>query len=552
MSGTKQKSFIVILVVVVLIGVGLMGIGAAIELARRDSDVSSPPVPTSSSEAPSSSAPARREVSVTFADLPDTASLTASDDRSASLAVSGILYDDARVAFHLAPSMSGAGELVNDARTLAQELRAPVFVAAAPGGEAAASIGGTAAAPGGGTEAPSGEAAAPPDAKLIAELNRLGVRQVVSSYPDQLAGWDGEVIALDAATSASAIRARLTTLDAPDPVRLTVLTSLDVPAARAMLEGAGAHVLASGPDPRGDAHAIEALAAEPNTAVVGLFETDNPDFTWQVTTARTGEQLPGGGQLVFADKRYVALYGTPVSEAMGLLGEQGVDATVTRAQQVAAEYAPYSAETVVPSLEIIVTVAAGTAGPDGNYSNEWTPQTFIPLIEAARAAGQYVILDFQPGRSDFTSQIRQYEALLEYPNVGVALDPEWRLGPSEMPLTRVGHVEIAEVNEAINYVADVTRERDLPQKMVIMHQFQLQMLRDLDQVDQSRAEVSLLVQADGQGTQAAKAQTWQAIVGYVPAGIPLGWKNFIDEDVPMLSPQQTMQVEPRPWYVSYQ
>jgi hypothetical protein len=32
----------------------------------------------------------------------------------------------------------------------------------------------------------------------------------------------------------------------------------------------------------------------------------------------------------------------------------------------------------------------------------------------------------------------------------------------------------------------------------------------------------------------------------------MAWKNFIDEDQPMLTPQQTMEIEPRPWIVSFQ
>ena len=33
----------------------------------------------------------------------------------------------------------------------------------------------------------------------------------------------------------------------------------------------------------------------------------------------------------------------------------------------------------------------------------------------------------------------------------------------------------------------------------------------------------------------------------------MAWKNFIDEDFPTFTPEQTYQdVEPRPWFVSYQ
>src|SRR5690606_40001959 len=40
---------------------------------------------------------------------------------------------------------------------------------------------------------------------------------------------------------------------------------------------------------------------------------------------------------------------------------------------------------VIPTFEIIASVAAADAGPDGDYSTEWAPETFMPWIEFARS-----------------------------------------------------------------------------------------------------------------------------------------------------------------------
>jgi hypothetical protein len=32
----------------------------------------------------------------------------------------------------------------------------------------------------------------------------------------------------------------------------------------------------------------------------------------------------------------------------------------------------------------------------------------------------------------------------------------------------------------------------------------------------------------------------------------MAWKNFYDEDTPTFTPEQTMEVDPAPWFVSYQ
>ncbi len=326
-------------------------------------------------------------------------------------------------------------------------------------------------------------------------------------------------------------------------------------AAVATAGAAGADVLRVRGDIRASATAIETLADAAPTTVVGLGDGygDLDTFEWRAATAATGVQLPGGSQLVFHHKRYVALYGSPITSSLGLLGEQGTRATVDRAAAYAARYDDLTDDTVVPALEIIVTVASGSAGDDGNYSQEWGSEEFVPLIEAAADAGQYVVLDFQPGRSSFLDQVRQYEDLLAYPNVGIALDPEWRLGPDELPLQQIGSVGIDEVNATVDYLADFVRERALPQKMVILHQFQLRMIEDRQDLDTSRSEVALLIHADGQGSQGAKQATWRALHEDAPEGVHWGWKNFVDEDSPMLNPRQTYaKVDPVPDFVSYQ
>ena len=291
------------------------------------------------------------------------------------------------------------------------------------------------------------------------------------------------------------------------------------------------------------------------TSIVGLGTSfgDDASFAWQALTASEGVELPGGGQQVFGDKRYVALYGSPITPSLGLLGEQGTAETIARAQKTAAPYAALTDDTIVPALEIIVTVAASEAGPDGNYSTEFDIAEFRPLIDAAREAGQYVVLDFQPGRTDFVTQIKKYEELLREPHVGVALDPEWRLTPGQVHLTQIGSVGVDEVNRVTDYVADFVATNRLPQKLVVLHQFQVRMITDRSKLDTSRPEVAVLIHADGQGGQPAKQDTWRVLHQNAPEGIAWGWKNFIDEDEPMLTPEQTYrQVDPIPEFVSYQ
>jgi hypothetical protein len=164
-----------------------------------------------------------------------------------------------------------------------------------------------------------------------------------------------------------------------------------------------------------------------------------------------------------------------------------------------------------------------------------------------------VILDLQPGRGDFLPQARLLERFLVQPHVGLALDPEWRLGPNQVHLNQVGSVGIDEVNRVVTWLADLTRAKALPQKLLVLHQFKLAMIKDRERLDTSRDELAVMVHADGQGSQGDKQATWRALHLNPPAGIWWGWKNFYDEDSPMLTPEQTVaEVSPLPSLISYQ
>lgn len=120
-------------------------------------------------------------------------------------------------------------------------------------------------------------------------------------------------------------------------------------------------------------------------------------------------------------------------------------------------------------------------------------------------------------------------------------------------MQRIGHAEAWEINETAEWLADLVQENDLPQKMFIVHQFQHQMVRDRDQLDTSHPELAFVLHADGNGTPELKFETWNALREGLSDDWFMAWKNFIDEDTPTFTPEQTYnEVDPRPWFVSYQ
>jgi hypothetical protein len=328
-----------------------------------------------------------------------------------------------------------------------------------------------------------------------------------------------------------------------------------IAAVTATAQAAGAAVVdVTGTDPRADPAAITALARLRPAAVVavGAQFGSAGRLASRIAVAETGRQLPGGGQVMFPGRRLVALYGHPGTPGLGILGEQDLPASIARARQMAAAYRPLSRVPVVPAFEIIASVAEASPGPDGSYSYETPVSQLLPWVRKASADGLYVVLDLQPGRSSLLAQAEYYQSLLQLPDVGLALDAEWKLQPGQKPLQQIGHVGIGEVNSVVGWLAALTARRDLPQKLLVLHQFQLAMLTGEQDLDTSRDNLAIVIHMDGQGTPGVKQGTWNAVTAAAPRGVFFGWKDFLVKDHPMLTPGQTMTETPAPVMISYQ
>ncbi len=278
------------------------------------------------------------------------------------------------------------------------------------------------------------------------------------------------------------------------------------------------------------------------------------DAAWQLEVIRRGDELPGGGLLLFEPeraRRLVAMYGHPSTSQLGVLGEQDPSEGVVRLRSIAAGYDADGSD-VLLAFEVIATVASARAGRDGDYSNETALDEIRPWIEVAAANDMYVVLDLQSGRTDFLTQAKQYEEFLRLPHVGLALDPEWRLGADQVHLRQIGTVDAAEINEVVHWLADLVRAEALPQKLLILHQFRFSMITNRELIE-TPAELAVLVHMDGQGPIATKFSTWDALTGEPDAyRFYWGWKNFYDEDSPTPTAEQVLGLTPSPLYVSYQ
>ena len=261
------------------------------------------------------------------------------------------------------------------------------------------------------------------------------------------------------------------------------------------------------------------------------------------------QQLPLGGRAILGRYRVVAYYGGPNGPALGVLGsappEQMAGVIAQRARQFASFGLP-----VQPAMELITTVAQAGPGPDGRYSRPIPLATVRRYLAVARERRMLLILDFQPGRGEFLPQVEQYASVLTDPHVSVALDPEWKMGPGQVPATVIGSSSAASINAVGAYLSRLVTTHRLPDKLLMVHQFTLAMLPDRDRIGRFRG-IETVLHADGFGSESEKLATWRRLAF---PGRPWGsgFKLFLTQDSGLMTPADVMALRPRPDVITYQ
>jgi len=255
------------------------------------------------------------------------------------------------------------------------------------------------------------------------------------------------------------------------------------------------------------------------------------------------------GTTVIPGSRIVAHYGSSASPLLGVLGESPPQEAAQRVVARARQWDGFGLPTV-PAAEFIATIANASPGPSGDWSVRVPHNDIRPYIEAMRSVGGITVLDLQPGRTDFLTQAKEYEALLLEPDVHLALDPEWRMGPGQIPAQVIGSVDASEVNAVTAWLDDLVARNGLPPKLVVVHQFTPFMVTNRDQLAQ-RSHLTLLIHLDGFGSPEAKISKVEQLHPTPP--LFMGFKLFLDEDTRLMSPSEVIgSLDPDPVYVSYQ
>src|SRR5699024_8862699 len=183
--------------------------------------------------------------------------------------------------------------------------------------------------------------------------------------------------------------------------------------------------------------------------------TTEPSDDAATSEAPQVAELPRGGTEIFPEYRLFGYSGLPGSPGMGRMGIGDLDERVVEMEERGQEYA--GGRDLLPVLELIATVVHASPGEDGMYRT-YIPESVIQdHLDAARRHDGILLLNIQPGRSDFIDEVRHYEQWLVEPDVGVALDPEWAVSEGQIPGRVYGSTTGAELSEVAEYLSGLVK-----------------------------------------------------------------------------------------------
>jgi hypothetical protein len=265
-------------------------------------------------------------------------------------------------------------------------------------------------------------------------------------------------------------------------------------------------------------------------------------------------ELPGGGREIFPTYRLVGFCGTPGAPALGEL-HSNLPAKTKALLGYADSYAQAEGRKVLPVFELIAVIVMSAAGTDGKYRRRVDGAVVEQYLKAARLAHGLLLLNIQPGQSDFLSEVKHYERFLREPDVGVALDPEWAMKPKQLPGKFYGQTTGADINGVAAYLAGIVKEADLPEKVLVFHQVNRYVVKDEPTLAPAPGVV-VIKSVDGLGPKAAKIETYDILTKTMPQGVHAGFKLFFDEDRrgggKLMTVAEVMGLAPRPEYVMYE
>lgn len=250
---------------------------------------------------------------------------------------------------------------------------------------------------------------------------------------------------------------------------------------------------------------------------------------------------PAADASFMSANQIVSYYGNPYAAQLGILGEHEPDELASMLNDRAQELDALNGfRGMQPAFHIVYATAQPDPRENGLYLNYVDDETMQQYFDVACREGFFVFLDLQIGRSDVVTEITKIFAYLHGSNVHVAIDPEFTMGPGEVPGQVIGHVDAAQINAAQQVLDDFAAENGLPNKILVVHQFDEAMITDPENIA-SFSRVQVVVDMDGFGPKETKIRKFGWFAQQAPHS---GLKIFYKQDNPVMTDEEVQRLRP--------
>lgn len=288
-----------------------------------------------------------------------------------------------------------------------------------------------------------------------------------------------------------------------------------------------------------------------------LFYAINKRMANNDTTGKWPAEMPVPLKgAIFPFNRVVAFYGNLYSKKMGILGELPKEEMLRKLQgEVAAWQKADTALKTIPALHYIAVTAQGAPGKDGKYRLRMPFHQIDTVLNWSKEIDALTFLDIQIGHSSVQAEVPELDPYMKLPTVHLGIDPEFSMQSGHAPGKKIGSLDAKEVNWAIDHLAKIVRENNLPPKILILHRFTQGMLTNYKSIKKV-PEVQVVVDMDGWGPKYLKLSTWKRYIFKEPVEFT-GFKIFYKNDTKtgadqLFQPDELLELTPQPNYIQYQ
>jgi hypothetical protein len=253
-----------------------------------------------------------------------------------------------------------------------------------------------------------------------------------------------------------------------------------------------------------------------------------------------------GKRSLFPQNRMVSLYGA--AGGFGVLGRKSVSGAARKLKKQVRPYRKRGDEPVIKAFDLVAVIATQCSGPNDKCRIRVSDATIRRYLSKIRNLNGRLILDVQPARANALDELDRLRKWLRKPDVDLAVDAEWNVGPRGKPGVTQGAISAKKINRMSKRLMGIVKNRGLPQKALIVHHFHQGSIKNKRNI-RRRDKVDVTLNFDGIGSPSAKKAGYRALRS---RRLFNGFSLFYKLDRNLMSPSSVLKLNPEPYYVMYQ